>query len=55
MAAVQNIEAAIGKHQRARQSGQALGQVFGRADFVFEIGQRPRLHDESFQIKGMAA
>lgn len=55
MAAVQNIEAAIGKHQRARQSGQALGQVFGRADFVFEIGQQPRLHDKSFQIKGMAA
>jgi hypothetical protein len=32
MAAMQHVEAAIGKHQRARQCSNAPGQLFSRAD-----------------------
>jgi hypothetical protein len=37
---MQDIEAAIGKYQRARQVNDARGQLLRRADFRFEQGCR---------------
>ena len=36
MAAMQDVEAAVGEHQRPRHAGEALGQRVGRADLGFE-------------------
>jgi hypothetical protein len=38
VAAVQDVEAAVGECQRARQAASARGQLPGRADFRFEAG-----------------
>ena len=34
----QDVEAAGGKYERARQVDDARGQLLGRADFRFELG-----------------
>ena len=40
VAPVQDVETAVGEHQRAGQGGHALAQLVGRADLGFEGGRR---------------
>ena len=44
MPAVQNVEAAVSKHQRARQLRQRSRQLLGRDDFLFKLGRGVSSH-----------